>query len=324
MSPQSVGPTPDGTRVWSDPAIHRSGFATANGVRLHYLDWGGSGPALVLIHGWGDNPHVFDDLAPAFTDRFRVVAYARRGHGQSEARGPFDTVTLTEDLHGLMDALGIAKAHLAGWSMGGNETTGMAATNPDRVGRIVYLDAAYDWADPVFATAFKSLPAWVEALVASLPDSAMASIHAYLEFGKTLAHPEIDLDRLEAYLREGVVIQPDGTLRLRVDPNLSQEAFTALTSPINRRDYTKVRAPALAIYPTTRFLDIHGGDVAQTAELAAWDQKYMIPFREASIERVRRELPQVKVMKVPGDHQYFLFTSRKQVVAAMRRFLLAQ
>lgn len=100
--------------TWSDPAAHKSGFVTANGVRLHYLDWGGSGPPLILIHGLGENPHYFDDLAPAFTDRFRVVAYARRGHGQSDAKGPYDTATLTEDLRALMNGLGIAKAHLAG------------------------------------------------------------------------------------------------------------------------------------------------------------------------------------------------------------------
>ena len=93
---------------WSDNSTHKSGFVTANGIRLHYLDWGGSGPMLILIHGYGANPHLFDDLAPAFTDRFRVVAYARRGHPQSDAKGPYDTATLTEDLRGLMDALGFS------------------------------------------------------------------------------------------------------------------------------------------------------------------------------------------------------------------------
>jgi len=94
------------TATWSDTAAHKSRFITANGVRLHYLDWGGAGPVLILIHGYGDNPHIFDDFAPAFTDRFRVIAYARRGHGQSEAKEPYDTATLTEDLRGVMDGFG--------------------------------------------------------------------------------------------------------------------------------------------------------------------------------------------------------------------------
>jgi pimeloyl-ACP methyl ester carboxylesterase len=100
--------------AWSDTAAHKGGFVTANGIRLHYLDWGGLGPALMLIHGGLDNAHVFDDLAPAFTDHFRVIAYDLRGHGRSDAMGPFDTTTRTEDLCGLMDRLGINKAHLAG------------------------------------------------------------------------------------------------------------------------------------------------------------------------------------------------------------------
>ena len=57
-----------------------------------------------------------------------------------------------------MDSLQIARARLAGWSMGGNEITAMAGSYPDRVDRIVYLDAAYDWADPRERVAFKALP----------------------------------------------------------------------------------------------------------------------------------------------------------------------
>ena len=119
-------------------------FVTINGVRLQYLDWGGTGRALIFVHGGMDNPHAFDDLAPAFTDRFRAIAYARRGHGRSDGKGPFDTETLTEDLRALLDILHIDRADLAGWSMGGNEITGMAIRYPERVNRIVYLDGAFD------------------------------------------------------------------------------------------------------------------------------------------------------------------------------------
>ena len=157
--------------TWSDTAAHKSGFVTANGIQLNYLDWGGSGPVLILIHGVFDNPHIFDDLAPAFTDHFRVIAYARRGHGLSDAKEPYDTATLTEDLRGVMDALGITKAHLAGWSMGGEEITAMAGTHPERVDRIVYLDAAYDPEDPAMEAASKAMPP-----IYNPPAGAMASL----------------------------------------------------------------------------------------------------------------------------------------------------
>lgn len=300
--------------TWSDASPHKSDFMTANGIRLHYLDWGGPGPALILIHGYGDSPEVFDDLAPAFTDRFRVVAYARRGHGRSDAKGPHDTATLTEDLRGLMDGLGIAKAHLAGWSMGGNEITAMAGAHPERVDRIVYLEGAYDWADPAFAAAFKSFP-----LDFPPPASAMTSLDAYRAYQKTALLPGVsDASRFEAYIRDLVVIQPNGTVRSVTSDSVAQAQWTTLLT--DRRDYTKVRSPALAIYAET-FLDVRNGDPAQRAKNLAWEQKYMASFRAASIERFRRELPNVEIVNVPGTHADFVFTSREQVVGAIRPFL---
>jgi pimeloyl-ACP methyl ester carboxylesterase len=302
--------------TWSDPAPHKSGFVTANGVQLQYLDWGGSGPPLILIHGLGANPHYFDDLAPAFTDRFRVVAYARRGHGQSEAKGPYDTATLTEDLRALMDSLGITKAHLAGHSMGGDEITAMAGTHPERVDRIVYLDAAYDTADPAHVAAFKAIPP----IYTKAPPSAMTSLDAYRAHYRSMWFLDVsDPSRFDAFIRDLVVVQSDGTVRGRMSGTAMKELVTTLLT--DHRDFTKVRSPALAIYAAS-MPDVRNGDSSQRAEKLAWEQKYMVPFRAASVERIRRELPSVEILNVPGNHFDFIFVSREQVVATMRRFLL--
>jgi pimeloyl-ACP methyl ester carboxylesterase len=300
--------------AWSETAAHKSGFVIANGIRLHYLDWGGLGPVLILIHGGLDNAHIFDDLAPAFTGHFRVIAYDLRGHGRSDAKGPFDTTTRTADLRGLMDNLGIAKAHLAGWSLGGNDITAMAGIHPERVESIVYLEGAYDWAGPALADAFRCVP--IDFLA---PASALRSLDAYRAYQKTIWLPAVsDTSRVEAYVRDLVVIQPDGTVRPRMTDSVAQEVLrTTLT---DRRDYTKVRTPALAIYADT-FFDVRNGDPAQLAKNLDWEQKYLAPFRAASIERVRRELVSVKIVRVPGTHKDFVFTSREQVVSAMQQFL---
>ena len=79
------------------------------------------------------------------------------GHGVPDAKGPFDATTRTEDLRGLMDSLGIAEAHLAGWSLAGNDITAMACTHPERADSIVYLEGAYDWGSPAVAGAFPRL-----------------------------------------------------------------------------------------------------------------------------------------------------------------------
>ncbi len=309
---QAPAPRPDRQVSWSDTSPHKSGFVTANGIRLNYLDWGGHGPVLILIHGFGDNPHIFDDLAPAFTDHFRVIAYARRAHGQSDDKGPYDTATLTEDLRGLMDALGIARANLVGHSMGGNEITAMAGAHPERVDRIVYLDAAYDWSDSAFVTALKSLPPGY----LNPPASAMASLDAWRAFWA----PEVgDVSRAEAYIRGMVVAQADRTVRPAMSDSVAKVVLTTSLFA-GRRDYTKVRCPALAIYAET-FLNVRNGDPVRDATNLAWEQKYMAPFRAASVERVRRELPNVKIVRVSGTHTGFFFTSREQVVSAINGFL---
>jgi pimeloyl-ACP methyl ester carboxylesterase len=307
-------PAPKST-TWSDPSPHKSGFVSANGIRINYLDFGGSGPTLILIHGLGYDPHIFDDLAPAFTDRFHVVAYARRGHGDSEAKEPFNTIEFTEDLRGLMDVLGIKKAHLAGWSMGGNEITEMAGKHPERVNRIVYLDSAFDWGDPVFVQAVQQAPP----VFLSVPASAFKSLDAYLARERTVTFPSLsDTHLIEACIRDLLVIQPDGSVQLKTSEATGQALFNALLT--DRRDYTKVHAPALAIYAES-MRDVHNGG-EELRELALeWERKYMDPFRAASVERIRRELPNVEVVNVPGTHMDFFFRSRQQVVAAMRRFL---
>jgi len=300
--------------TWTDTASHKSGFVTANGIKINYLDWGGTGPVLVLIHGYGDNPHVFDDLAPAFTDRFRVIAYARRGHGRSDAKGPYDGATMTEDLRGLMDALGITKAHLAGDSLGGNEITAMASKYPQRVDRIVYLDAGYDWADSSFGAGFQAIPP----IYLAPPASAMKSLDAYRAYIRFTMPAVSDSSRFEAYIRDLVVVQPDKTVRQAMSDSVGQAVATAMFA--YHRDYTKVHSPALAMYATTMF-DLHNGDSVQLAENVAWENKYMVPFRVASKERIRRELANVEIIDVPGNHPDFFFASREQVVGAMRRFL---
>jgi pimeloyl-ACP methyl ester carboxylesterase len=317
-APVKAAPVNAAATGWVDTSPHAQGFVQANGVRLEYLDWGGTGQVLILLHGSGDNPHVFDDLAPAFTDRFHVIAYARRGHGRSEARPPYDTATLTEDLRGLMDALKIAKANLVGWSLGGNEITAMAASHPDRVAKIVYLDGAYDWGDPDYKVAFQALPQ----ILTDTPAAAMKSLDAYVAYEKAIDYTQLDdMRRIEAYLRESMLIRPDGS----VQPRIPQAVMSALFSSVwanPPRDYRRVRAPALAIYAAS-MMDLHVADAERRKQASAWEQRYMAPFRVKSIARVRRELTGVQVLFVPGAHDSFFLTSRERVVKAMRRFLLS-
>ena len=299
--------------AWTDAATHKERFVEANGVRLNVLDWGGTGPALILIHGYGDSPHVFDDIAPALTDRFHVVAYARRGHGKSSSAESYSNAALAGDLIAVMDSLGIAKASLAGWSMGGNEITAAAGMYPDRVERIVYLDGAYDWADPAVAAAFAKMPISIDP-----PAEARANFQAFVAWWMPSWWPGGDLGRVEAYLRDISGAQPDGSLHPVPDSANTSRAFAALLS--EHRDYRKVKAPALAIY-SDLFLPPPANDSIAAAKVADWERTYFVGFRKASQARIKKELANVEIVSVPGSHGNFLFVAKDSVTALMRRFL---
>ena len=123
----------------------RCDLVHVNGIRLHYLDWGGTGPALIFLTGMGSSAYIFNKFAPRFVDKFRVLALTRRGQGDSDyPESGYDADTLTEDICQFMDRLHIEKAILAGHSLAGVELTHFAATYPTRVERLIYLDALDD------------------------------------------------------------------------------------------------------------------------------------------------------------------------------------
>ena len=120
-----------------------SSRSTASGFTI----WIGAerGDTILFLHGLGDTAHIFDDLAPKFTNQFRVLGLTRRGHGQSEKpETGYDTATLVEDIRQFLDALKIERVILVGHSLAGDELTRFAGEHPDRVIKLVYLDAAYD------------------------------------------------------------------------------------------------------------------------------------------------------------------------------------
>lgn len=294
------------------------GFVETNGVRLQYLDWGGTGPALILIHGLGDNAYAFDDFAPAFTDRYHVIAYARRGSGSSDVKGPYDLVTLTEDLRGLMDALRIQKANLVGWSAGGDEITSFAADYPDRVNRIIYLDAVYDFTDPDFHAAVDALPLgffrW--------PADAMSSPQAYLAYSRAFSYPEFDgsdMKRIEANLLAKVVVQSNGTLKERTPKSVIDALYAAIYKN-EQRQYSKVHCPALAFVADSLY-DLNIADPKRRDAVVAFEEHYWRPFQAKSLGHAEREFSNLKVVKINGAHGNFIFTHRDEVVEVMQRFL---
>lgn len=106
-------------------------------IRLFY-EQTGSGDALVLLHGNGEDSGYFCNQIAAFANRFRVIAVDTRGHGRSpRGTAPFTLSQFSDDLAALMDCLGIRRANLLGYSDGGNIALLFALRYPGRVEKLV-------------------------------------------------------------------------------------------------------------------------------------------------------------------------------------------
>ena len=122
----------------------RRRFVEIDGLRLSFLEWGIAGrPVLCFLHGGSAHAHWFDLVAPAFADRFHVIALDQRGHGESQWAEPpaYATENFAADLLGVFDALGWRRVALIGHSMGGHNAMSFSAWHPDRVSALVIVDS---------------------------------------------------------------------------------------------------------------------------------------------------------------------------------------
>ena len=104
----------------------------------HYFIEKGDGYPLILLHGNGENCEYFEGQMDELSDSFHVYAIDTRGHGKTpRGERPFTIRQFADDLLGFMDAHQIVKAHLLGFSDGGNIAMVFAMTYPERVNRLI-------------------------------------------------------------------------------------------------------------------------------------------------------------------------------------------
>lgn len=108
----------------------------------HFYIEQGRGEPLILLHGNGEDSSYFVHQIKPFAKHFRVIAVDTRGHGRTpRGEAPFTIRQFAEDLLAFMDLHGIAKAHILGFSDGGNIAMIFAMAHPERVGKLI-LDGA--------------------------------------------------------------------------------------------------------------------------------------------------------------------------------------
>lgn len=111
----------------------------------HFFIEKGQGEALILLHGNGENCDYFQGQTDEFARFFHVYAIDTRGHGKTpRGNAPFTIRQFADDLLDFMDAHQIGKAHLLGFSDGGNIAMIFAMKYPDRVNRLILNGANLD------------------------------------------------------------------------------------------------------------------------------------------------------------------------------------
>ena len=190
-------------------------FLIANGLRIHYLDWGGAGkPPLIMLHGIARIAHTFDQLAPKFADRYRVIAVDMRGHGDSDWNpdGAYLVEDYVKDLEELVRQLGFRGITLLGNSTGGRVVQVFAGLHPDLVSALIVEDVGPERprsiADNFARQVQEEANGW------SSEDELLAEL--------TRRNPGISTDQLRAYAQYGTKRRADGRLVWKRDPALAK------------------------------------------------------------------------------------------------------
>jgi len=115
----------------------------SDGLSLHVLLWSQEGVPFVMLHGFGNEAHIFDDFAPQLAPHYRTLAIDLRGHGESDhdREGRYGYDSHVRDLEAITTALGIERLVLLGHSFGSRVATLFAAAHPECLAGLVIVDA---------------------------------------------------------------------------------------------------------------------------------------------------------------------------------------
>jgi pimeloyl-ACP methyl ester carboxylesterase len=129
--------------VFESPPV-RHVFVHVGGRRLHLLDFGGTGPLILLLHGILGHSWMWQDAAPRLNDLGHVLALDFRGYGDSQwsSQGQYSTEDHASDVQEVLNALGAGAADVVGFSSGGLVALALAARCPELVSSLVMVDIA--------------------------------------------------------------------------------------------------------------------------------------------------------------------------------------
>lgn len=222
-------------------------FETIGSLPTHYLDYPGPEPAIVLLHGLSANANEFCGLVDAGLGKsHRVIAPDLRGRGKSgKPETGYSMGQHAADVIALLDHLGLDRVVMGGHSFGALLAIYLAAHYPDRVSRIIVIDAAI-----VFH------PDVVDLLKPSLARLArvLPSADAYMDEMRSAPHVVgFWDDTLEGYFRAELQSNPDGTVQSLTSANAVEQALLGVQVEPWADLVAQVRHPAILLNASQGF-----------------------------------------------------------------------
>lgn len=222
-------PVPSLTRPPAEPPSCAE-IQLSTGIRMRYAVQGDPGGMLViLLHGVTDSWFSWSRVMPLLPAEWRVYALDQRGHGgTSTPESGYGLPALAEDVVAFLDAMGIARAVVVGHSMGSLVAQHVAAGAPERVSRLVLVDAAFTPGNPGLAELLRA----VDALPGSVPEP----------FARDFQASTMHLPVPDAFFRQVVAIS------LGVPIHVWRGAIAGFFAPDARADLARIAAPTLLLW----------------------------------------------------------------------------
>ena len=270
----------------------------------------------------GSSAYIFNKFAPRFTDQFRVLALTRRGHGDSDyPETGYDADTLVEDIRQFMDCLQVETASLAGHSLAGVELTHFAATYPERVEKLIYLDALDD------RRRDQAIQAQNPLNTVEIKQEAIASPRTFEEY-IALAKREVPefaaiwSDLWDEELSHNVKVNEDGVYVDRM-PAFVEEAIVENLIKGYAPKRVETPIPMLCFYGQRKRQLSEAYTAEQKATFELFIREVRDPYFNSIVAEFQSRFPQAKIVVIPGGHHYCFIAQEQQVYEEMRMFLLA-
>jgi 3-oxoadipate enol-lactonase len=234
---------------------------------ITYYEEAGSGDPLILVMGLGGDMQAWAGQVPALSKHFRVITFDNRGAGRTSAPDkPYSIAGMADDLAALMDHLGIAKAHILGFSMGGYIAQEFALKYAARVDKLILLATA-PGIDGYGANLVRT---WINVRRSNMSREQIQRLTSVWLYSRDLFE---DCDRFERAIQN------------------------ALANPYAQQDHAFIRqaAAVLAFDARDRLKDLKAETLVAYAA-----QDTLVPPHNA--EALGKLLPKAKLVELPGAH----------------------